>query len=218
MNAQQIGIILILVACVALILAQGILDWSGVDFRGAMQTSIGEPRHFEAFDRESSPLARSLAALLTQFISGLLLLYLFTAYIANMSAALRAPAAQQLRIVLLGLIAMALFATLMFSAAMSVSTFPLTFLLGGTLFTAVYTGYVVVAYALGRRLLQAGNWTGLSPAYALLAGLLVVHGAGAIPYLGLVIKTVAAGAGLGIVIATRFGTGKAWSLALLSEG
>lgn len=217
MNLSRMVVILILVACIALIAAQGIWEWRGVDLRSMTSSSWGERPQFEEIEAGTSPLARGLAVLLTQFISGTLLLYLFTPQIGGMHAALQARLGRQVRILLLGLVAGALLASLIFSAAMAVTTFPLSFLIAGALFAITYIGFVAVAYALGERLLGLAGWAHHSPVFALLAGLLLVHGAGSIPYLGIAVKIIAGGFGLGVTIATRFGTGKRWSLSVLTQ-
>ena len=92
-------------------------------------------------------------------------------------------------------------------------SFPVSLLLLSALLLAFWAGMVALSLALGR---NVNRWLGLaksSPILDLAIGTLVVFTLGRIPIAGWVVVALLGAVSLGVVVATRFGTGRPWSLA-----
>lgn len=165
---------------------------------------------------QSYPLLSGIGVLFTFYLSGILALFAFPRQIRRMEQALEEPSLGLLRLVLIGLLAGILMVIIAISSALVMGTFPLTIFLGSVLFLSGFIGYVVLAYALGHALFVRAAWN-FSPIYSLLLGLLILFALGEIPFVGIILKVIFASLSVGVVIATRFGTGRPWNLSPLWE-
>ncbi len=216
-NRGLIGLIVLL----SLLVITGV-KWAGWESWNSVQGFWDQwaqrPAHFRSVPLENPTLLGTFIILLTFYLCGILVLYVFPSQIRRMEDTLTDSSALQLgRVFLLGLLIAILVGTISFISAMTMSTFPLTIILGITLFLSSFVGFVAFAYALGHKLFAYADWSHLSPIYALLLGLLVLIAAAEIPFLGILFKLVFASLGIGLVIATRFGTGRPWNLAPLAD-
>jgi hypothetical protein len=158
----------------------------------------------------------SIATFLSLFVFGAANLYLFPARVRKMQAALTVSWKRTFHITLAGLAFGLLFFLTAMLASMARATFPLTVLSALSLFILALWGYLVLAYGLGRQLLQKADWR-ISPFLALALGLLLLHSLVHLPFAGFLFGALGIGAGLGIVITTRFGSMKPWDFNLLLE-
>jgi hypothetical protein len=165
---------------------------------------------------QSYPLLSGIGVIFTFYLSGILALFAFPGQIRRMEQALEGPSAGLLRLLLIGLVTGILIAVIAISSALMMGTFPLTIFLGSILFLSGFVGYVALAYALGHALFVRAAW-GRSPMYSLLLGLLILFALGEIPLAGIILKVIFASLSVGVVIATRFGTGRPWNLSPLWE-
>ena len=166
---------------------------------------------------EASPLMRSLSALLTMLLTGVLTLYLMPERIRVMEKKLQSSPARLLRMTLAGMLAALLLALASLGSAMAISTFPLTFFFGGLLFLVGYFGSTALAYSIGRMLFARAGWAYLSPVYALILGWVLMLGIGQLPLIGPLVRLLSLALGVGVALITRFGAGGAWNLAPLLE-
>ncbi|HVN15226.1 MAG TPA: hypothetical protein VMT73_05745 [Anaerolineales bacterium] len=157
-----------------------------------------------------------LASFLTLFLFGAAGFYLTPSRVRNMQSALSVSWKRSFQIGIAGLLFLLLFAAFALVSSLARITFPLTVLTAITLFIFSVWGYLVVAYVLGRGLLVRGGWF-RSPLTALLIGLLFLQGLMHVPYLGIILTLLFGGAGLGVVITTRFGSMQPWDLNPLLE-
>jgi uncharacterized protein YjeT (DUF2065 family) len=164
-----------------------------------------------------STILSALTTLLTIFLTGTLVLLLFPDRIRRMEKALHTSPAGLLRLTLFGLLIGVVIAAIGISAALTMSTFPLIFILAIVLFLSAFSGFLALSYTLGHQLMQAAGWAGSSPFYGLFLGLLVLFALSQVPILGIVLQIFYISLGIGCVIATRFGTGQSWNLSALNE-
>jgi hypothetical protein len=212
----------LIVVLVALALA-GFFLFVGKNWRAALPTEFP---HVDSSTPASLIVDKALADLpnwlssvatyLTLFIFGVADLYLFPARVRKMQAALTISWSRSFHIMLAGLAFGLLFILTAISASLARVTFPLTLLTALGLFVLALWGYVALAYALGRTLLQRADWF-RSPITALALGLLLLHSLIHLPFAGVVFAALGIGAGLGVVITTRFGSMQPWDLNLFLE-
>jgi uncharacterized protein YjeT (DUF2065 family) len=164
-----------------------------------------------------STILSALTTLLTMFLTGTLVLLLFPDRIRRMEKALHTSPAGLLRLTLIGLLAGVVIAAIGISAALTMSTFPLIFILGIILFISAFSGFLALSYALGHQLMQVAGWADSSPLYGLLLGLLILFALSRVPILGIVLQVLFISLGIGCVMATHFGTGQSWNLSALNE-
>ena len=184
---------------------------------------IGVPRaKLLRLDVDGQPLfglpgwVSSLELFVTLFLVGAAGLYLVPLRVRNMARALR-PLPRVVPITLLGLGFVLLSVVFGLGAVLARITFPFMFLAGLAALIFSTWGYVVAAYALGRTLLRKAGWQGSSPLIGLALGLLLLLPLARIPFVGGLVTLIYAGLGLGLVIATRFGSNERWSLTPLLE-
>jgi hypothetical protein len=212
-----LNIILSLIAVAGLFMFTG-RDWSSLAAGEFSHTASEGSMPFlvdKALD-EMPGWVSSVATFVTLFVFGAANLYLFPARVRKMQAELTVSWARTFQIILAGLAFGLLFALAAMMASLSRVTFPLTVLLGLGLFTLSLWGYLSLTYGLGRLLFQKAEWR-LSPFGALALGLLLLHSLIHVPFVGFVFGLLGSGAGLGIVITTRFGSLQPWDLNLLLE-
>ncbi|MEW6715993.1 MAG: hypothetical protein AB1345_00590 [Chloroflexota bacterium] len=158
----------------------------------------------------------SFSSLITLYLSGILVLFFFPLQVRQMGKVLTSSLTFLARYTLLGLVTALLMCVLIISSSLSLGTFPLTLLLGGILFITSFVGYTVLALKLGQSLLNRAHWR-LSPLFSLLLGLLILYPLSKLPFIGIALTILFLGLGLGVVIATRFGSDRQWELDILQE-
>ncbi len=207
----------ILLAIVGLFLSIG-TGWRSHLPAGFFHDSTQIPLQFavNASLAELPTWVSSLATLATFFLFGAANLHLFPARVRNLQAALTVSWMRSFHITLAGLAFGLLFVLAAISASLSRVTFPLTVLTGVALLVLALWGYLALAYALGHKLLHKADWSA-SPFAALALGLLLLHALIHLPFAGIVFALLSVGAGLGVVITTRFGSMQPWDLNLLLE-
>lgn len=207
-----LGLILASLAALVLIVVFKVSPWQWI--REAMPDWQGRtPAHG---DLGISRPVTMLGALLTLYLSGIVLLFLFPGHMNRVSRTFAAAPVGLLRLAALGLLASLLVMVAGIGSAFNVITFPVTFFLGGMLFLSVLVGTVGLAYAIGRALLVKSGWQ-RSPLVALLLGDLLVFAATNLPWVGAAATILITTLGLGAAIASRFGSGRSWSLNSLIE-
>ncbi len=151
------------------------------------------------------------------FLTGTLVLLLFPDRIRRMEKALHTSPTGLLRLTLFGLLTGIVMAAIGISAALTMSTFPLIFILAIALFVSAFSGFLTLSYTLGHQLMQEAGWGDSSPLYGLFLGLLILFALSQVPFLGILLQIFYVSLGMGCVIATRFGTGQSWNLSALYE-
>lgn len=207
-----IGLILASLAALVLIVIFQVSPWQWI--RQAVPAWQGRPAVHN--DLGFSRPVTMLGALLTLYLSGIVLVFLFPAHINRVSRTFSGSLASWLRLAALGLLASLLVMAAGVGSAFNIITFPVTFFLGGMLFLSVLVGTVGLAYAVGRGLLVKSGWQ-LSPLVALLLGDVLVFAATNLPWVGAATTVLITTLGLGAAIASRFGSGRSWSLNSLIE-
>lgn len=212
-------IVFLILLGIGLLLAAAWLGWDpfGSPTRFHWEVDRRPPFLTEAFERPLPAFISSLSALFTQFLSGVLLFYLFPRRVRNLATAISQAPGQLVRLALAGLLSGVLIVALTVSSALTVGTVPISIVLGMVLFLSGFGGFLVLAYTLAQGLFRRAGWDRLSPLVALFAGLLILFPWTRPPYLGLALQIVFASLGVGVVIVTRFGSGKPWDLGALTE-
>jgi hypothetical protein len=212
-------IILILLALAAIFLFVG-RDWRAVLPPGLARVFTARMQPASAFGESSFERlprwAVSLATLLALFIFGAANLYMFPARVRKMQKALTVSWGRFFQVALAGLAFGLLFVLGALLASLARVTFPLTLMTGLALFILSLWGYLALAYTVGGLLLSSADWF-RSPFAALLLGLLILHALIHLPFVGVLISLLGVGAGLGIVITTRFGSLQPWDVNMLLE-
>lgn len=175
---------------------------------------------------EASRLERPLSGLpawvssvelfITLFLAGAASLYLFPLRVRNMAHVL-VSSRRLVPLTLLGVGFGLLFVVFGIGAVLARITFPFTILSAFVLLFLSVWGYLAVAYALGSLLLGKAGWGRPSPLLDLALGLLLLLPLARIPFVGGLVMLIYIGLGLGLVIATRFGSNEPWSLTPLLE-
>jgi hypothetical protein len=117
----------------------------------------------------------------------------------------------QLRLLLIGLLATLASVLLVLLARYASVWFVLVIILAGAVFVLSFLGLIGISLMMGNAM---GRWAKLTPSLwiELALGSLVLFALGRIPVAGWLCFIVAAAWGLGAVLATRLGSGEAWSL------
>lgn len=158
----------------------------------------------------------SISILVTLFMFGSANLFLFPARVRKMQTELTISWKRTFHIMLAGLAFGLMLVLTAMAASLSRATFLLTVISALSLFLLCLWGYFSLAYSLGCLLLQKAGLR-ISPLAALAFGLLILHSLAHVPFAGFIVALVGAGAGLGVVITTRFGSMQPWDLNLLLE-
>lgn len=217
MNRWQWIVIVLVIVSLGILVADVMLGWNAWNIFDVARENWARTPPQRHMTYDLPPLLSALSVLITMFLAGVLALFLAPVPFRNMNRVMRGQTRQYLRYILLGGVVFLFAGVLMLSASLSMGTFPLVFILGFVLFLCAFSGSVLVKYALGNLLLQRAGWGHLSPVYALLLGTLIVVPLTNVPFLGMVLHILLILFGTGVVIATRFGTGKAWTFAPLEE-
>ncbi len=159
----------------------------------------------------------SLELFVTLLLAGIASLFLFPARVRSMARAAVSGWSRLLVTTLLGIGFGLLLIFFGISAALARITFPFTILAALALVFLAVWGFLATAYALGRLLFQRTGWGPRSPILDLSLGLLLLLPMARIPFVGGIVMTVYIGLGLGLAIATRFGSSEPWSLIPLLE-
>ncbi|MEW6568735.1 MAG: hypothetical protein AB1449_11335 [Chloroflexota bacterium] len=168
----------------------------------------------------AGPIGRlgvQVAGLLAQVLVGVVVAFAWPGPVRRMSDAFAGKRSAWLRFLAIGALLAVALITVSLLAVLSVHTFPLPFVLGAVFFVAALGGVVSLTFRAGRELLTRAGWAGGSPIWSLALGTLIVFALTRIPYLGIAVLIIVWLTGAGAAIATRFGSGEAWSLAPLSE-
>lgn len=218
MNRWKIAIILLIAASGVILVAASQYGWEPWSTYRSLIRSVRPSPPFEIRPQdERYAMLSGLAAFTTMYLSGILVLFAIPARVRRMELAFHAPTRGLIRLVALGLLAGLLMAVVGLSSALTWSTFPMMIFLGSVLFLSAYSGFISLAYSLGRQLLVRAEWGQLSPLFALFVGLLILYGLSQLPLVGDIVKIISITLGMGAIIATRFGSGKAWNLNPLTE-
>jgi len=217
----RIGMIGLIVASLAILVSAIWFKWEA---RSLLRLVRPDWQAQAPFAHRLSPLDQgylqlsTLAALATLYLNGLLALLAFPRPIRRMVLACSNNLAELARLTLIGLATTLLLIVIGVSSLLTMGTFPLTFFAGSILVLGGFGGYIALAYALGHGLLLRAGWGHLSPLYGLFLGLLILFALGEIPWLGLALRAIFFSLGMGVVVATRFGSGEPWDLTPLREG
>lgn len=216
-------LILVFSMSIALILWISVLFWNlrAEAIKSFAHSGAGSPVPGQfLFDESLSHLpawVSSLSLLLTLFMLGVVNLYLFPVRIRNMQRALTSGWSNLLRAIVLGLATLLVMLGSGLSAALARLTFPLTVFLALTVFLLTVWGFLGLSYAAGRALLKRAGWLTSSPIAAQGLGLLLLLPWARIPFIGGLFALLFLSLGLGLVIATRFGSTEPWNLTPLLE-
>ncbi|HEY43656.1 MAG TPA: hypothetical protein G4O11_06710 [Anaerolineae bacterium] len=161
--------------------------------------------------------ATLIASLVTQFLFGVLILYLVPDRVRNMAQDLSKGWQRVLKFFAVGVLMVVILGAVGLLSILAVHTMPLPFILLGILFLASFSGVVALAYQLGFAMLARAGWTSRSPLVSLVLGTLILFALTNVPYLGSIFLIMVLLTGAGTSIATRFGSGKPWNLLPLME-
>jgi hypothetical protein len=161
--------------------------------------------------------ATLLASFVTQFLLGVLILYLVPDRVRNMAKDLSKGWQRVLKFLAVGVLMVVIIGAVGLLSILAVHTMPLPFILLGILFLASLTGVVVFAYQLGFVMLTRAGWISRSPLLSLVLGTLIIFALTNAPYLGSIFLILVLLTGAGMSIATHFGSGKPWNLLPLME-
>ncbi len=159
----------------------------------------------------------SIELFITLLLAGIADLFLFPGRVRSMLRPLSLGWSRIFAVTLLGIGLGLLLVVFAIGAALARITFPFTILAALLLVFLSVWGFLSVAYALGRLLLVRAGWDGLSSIVALALGLLLLVPLIRIPLAGGLIMVIYIGLGLGLVIATHFGSNEPWVLIPLLE-
>jgi hypothetical protein len=158
-----------------------------------------------------------LAGLVTQLMTGVLVLYLVPRQVHNMAHAIAIGWRQLFRYFIVGILLAVVMAVVGLLSILALHTMPLLIILSMVFFLASLSGVVALTYQLGRGLLSQAGWSEGSPLTSLVLGTLVFYAITRIPFVGWVALVLLWLTGVGVAVATRFGSGKPWSILPLME-
>jgi len=170
---------------------------------------------FGPFDRHFTgwrEIAATFASYVFLYLTGVLALFAFPRPLRAMRDVFGRGAGEIFR--LLGIGAFSVLALLFLIALgfFASAAFPLPFLLIAILLLTAWSGLMGLSLALGRGLTRWAGGLQSSPLFDLALGVLIIFALGHIPLAGWVIVALFGVLALGAVVATRFGSGGAWSL------
>ena len=158
-----------------------------------------------------------LAGLVTQFIVGVLVLYLVPRQVHNMAHAISIGWRQLCRYFVVGILLAIVMAVVGLLSILALHTMPLLVVLSTIFFLASLGGVVALAYQLGWRLLSRAGWSEGSPLISLALGTSIFYAITRIPFFGWIALVLLWLTGAGLAVATRLGSGKPWSILPLME-
>lgn len=220
MKPWKLFVLILILASLILLACATWFNWNSWEPLRSIRTRQKESPIYTRHPGEQLPLLSqfsTIGALIATYLSGILVLFVFPIQIKRMEAALSTSKKGTLLIAVQGLLVAMLTLAIAVGSSLAMGTFPLSIFLGSILFLSGFTGIITIGYTLGHFLLKRADWNDVSPLASLLLGLLIFFSVTRIPYLGNVIAPVFICLGIGVVFTTRFGTGRAWSLAPLRE-
>ena len=158
-----------------------------------------------------------LAGLVSQFIVGVLVLYLVPRQVHNMAHAISIGWRQLCRYFVVGILLAIVMAVVGLLSILALHTMPLLVVLSTIFFLASLGGVVALTYQLGRRLLSRAGWSEGSPLISLALGTSIFYAITRIPLFGWIALVLLCLTGAGVAVATRLGSGKPWSILPLME-
>lgn len=158
-----------------------------------------------------------LAGLVTQFMTGVLVLYLVPSQVRHMTHAIAIGWRQLLRYLVVGILLAIVMAVVGFLSILALHTMPLLIVLSMIFFLTSLGGVVALTYQLGRGLLSQAGWSDVSPLTSLALGTSIFYAITRIPFVGWVVLVLLWLTGAGVAVATRLGSGKPWSILPLME-
>lgn len=161
--------------------------------------------------------ASVIANLVTQFLFGVLILYLAPDRVRHMAQESSTGWRRVLRFFAVGVLIVVFLGAVGLLSLLTVQTMPLPIILGVVFLLSALGGMVTLAYQLGKALLNRAEWSGRSPLLSLALGTLILFALTNVPYLGGVLLIFILLTGAGLSITTRFGSGKLWNLLPLME-
>jgi MFS family permease len=123
-------------------------------------------------------LAALLASLISQFLVGVLILYVVPDRMRYMAGALSAGWRRGVRYLAIGTLMAIVLAVVGVLSILTIHTFPLPFILLAIFFLAAMCGMVALTFQLGRSLLFKAGWSGRSPLASLALGTLIIFAPG----------------------------------------
>jgi hypothetical protein len=163
-------------------------------------------------------IASALASYCFLFLAGVLALYVFPRRLRVARDALGQGFREGLRFLGIGVLSALAIGALTALGTFAFVSFPVSLLLVSALLLAFWAGMVAISLALGRNLSRRAGADKSSPLLDLAIGTLVVFALSRIPIAGWAVVGLLGAVSLGVVVATRFGTGGPWSLAELETG
>lgn len=162
-------------------------------------------------------LLAQLGAILAQFVVALIVLYLIPDRIRVMTRSLALGPSAILRHLATGLVLAVCLVAVGSLSVISLHMFPLPFILLGLLFGTALMGAAAITLSVGRWLLRRAEWYSNRPVRALALGTLLISAVAVLPVAGDMILALTLITGAGVAMATRFGTGRSWTLDPLVE-
>lgn len=223
MNRWRIAVVLVVILAFAVILTSGFLPARALLF-GPRPFAGGDVSAIHGWNSSMLPVLQpagrilaQLGALLAQFVVALILLYLMPNRIRVMTRSLTLGPSAILRHLVTGLALAVCLAAVGVLSVLSLHMFPLPFILLGLLFASALIGAAAITLTVGRGLLRRAGWYSNGPVRALALGTLIVSALAVIPFAGDLILALTLITGAGVAVATRFGTGRSWTLDPLVE-
>jgi hypothetical protein len=203
---------------ILIVVSELAFDWGGWWDREMIFPNAVRPGHWWRLGpHEAGGLGLQFIRLAGEYLLGLLVLFVAPRLIKRTADPLEAAGWPLLRYLVIGLLIGVVIAGVALASAFSMHTFVMPFLLVGLFFLVGAAGMVGLTYALGHSLIRWGGWSAASPLVSLGVGTLLVYALRQIPFLGPVVLVCAWSIGVGSIMATRFGSGRPWSLAPLTE-
>jgi hypothetical protein len=162
-------------------------------------------------------IAVILASLVSQFLAGVLLMYIAPLRLRRMANELNRGGTSALKSLAIGILFSVLLVAVALLSIFTLHIFPLPVILFGIAFLSGLVGMTVLAYCLGFFFLQKADWMGQSPLASLALGTLVFFTLIWIPIVGFAAMVLIWITGIGVVIETRFGSEQTWSLKPFTE-
>lgn len=220
MSKWRILIIAVLVLSFLMLLASEWLferPWSWFPWAG----SFGARQRFLAHASDGRGLFQRLLATLATFVSIFLAsgltLYLAPKRVHLMASSFRRGSRIFWRYALIGFLTAIAAAGLGMLSILSALTFPVLFLVFMTTFVLALMGLASMGYELGWEFFDRAGLKGMNALLPLAFGLFIIIAAIRIPLIGVFVLIVVVSVSLGVVISTRLGSGRAWTLLPLME-
>jgi hypothetical protein len=205
-----LGIIAILVLLIADVYYPGsvVID----NLREKVQTM----NHSAAFDRHPNVESLYISGFLAGYAAAIILLFTVPGRVANIARSFCGKH-ELLRQFFIGLAVNLIFVAIIVLSVFTPFTFPLAIFSGLILFAVSFLGSISILFRIAGDFFR---WAGLENSSPLLKagyGLLVFSSLGTLPYFGVALRFFLWLLGSGLVISTKFGSGKKWTLRPLLE-